>query len=89
MAKKIVREGMWAQKVPIKTTRQSIIFIREGLINYYYGIELPRIYGAFARGIGNYYECKDQAELSLEETGSANHCKKDIEKIRKKTESAN
>ena len=88
MAKKIIEGNLQASEVSIRTTRQSVISMREGLMRYYYDKNLPRVYEASARSVGQYYECQDQGELSLNGNYSPDHCKMDVEKIRERKQKA-
>ncbi len=83
MAVDILDNHIQANEVSLKTTRQSIIYMREGSMRYH-KLELPRIYEAFARASGNFYECFDRHSRSLEEKVSEDHCRKDILAVKMK-----
>ncbi|MCP4696413.1 MAG: hypothetical protein GY862_06150 [Gammaproteobacteria bacterium] len=59
MAVEIIEKGTEPGQMEIKTTHQSIIFMRKPLMRYD-GMEFPRIYEAFARASGNFHECDNQ-----------------------------
>jgi ABC-type uncharacterized transport system substrate-binding protein len=58
LAIKII-EGATPASLPVETTHQSIIFMRQALTKYN-NISLPHIYEAFARATDNFIPCKNQ-----------------------------
>lgn len=56
LAVEILDHRVKPRDLAVETTRQSLVFMREPLMRYY-GLELPRIYEAFARATGNFHEC--------------------------------
>lgn len=54
MAVNIIDKGVQPNQIPIKTSNLFVVYMRESRLKKY-GIELPRIYGAFAHATNNYY----------------------------------